>query len=110
MFVKTKINEIEAEDGLFKKLLALTGTITPLIPASHTEPKCKYQFSLMFLQLRVIPFVDTHMVSPYKFGFLHFEFMHKHCSTSGSGCGTVDSAVDSDNRGPGFESSHRQLL
>ena len=28
----------------------------------------------------------------------------------GSGCGTVDSAVASDIRGPGFESSHRQLL
>ena len=29
---------------------------------------------------------------------------------AGSGCGTVDSTVASDTRGPGFESSHRQLL
>ena len=28
----------------------------------------------------------------------------------GSGCDTVGSTVDSDTRGPGFESSHRQLL
>ena len=28
----------------------------------------------------------------------------------GSGCGTIDSAVTSDTRAPGFESSHRQLL
>ena len=28
----------------------------------------------------------------------------------GCGCGTVGSAVASDTRGPGFESSHRQLL
>ena len=27
-----------------------------------------------------------------------------------SGCGTVGNAVASDTRGPGFESSHRQLL
>ena len=31
-------------------------------------------------------------------------------SYTGCGCGTVCSAVASDNRGPGFESSHRQLL
>ena len=29
---------------------------------------------------------------------------------SGSGCGTVDSAVALDPRGPGLESSHRQHL
>ena len=29
---------------------------------------------------------------------------------SGSGCGTVDSAVALDTRGPGLESSHRQHL
>ena len=28
----------------------------------------------------------------------------------GSGCGAVGRAVASDTRGPGFESSHRQLL
>ena len=28
----------------------------------------------------------------------------------GSGCGVVDRGVASDTRGPGFESSHRQLL
>ena len=28
----------------------------------------------------------------------------------GSGCGTVGRAVASNTRGPGFESSHRQLL
>ena len=28
----------------------------------------------------------------------------------GSGCGTIDKAVDSDTKGPGFESNHRQLL
>ena len=31
-------------------------------------------------------------------------------SDCGSGCGAVGRAVASDTRGPGFESSHRQLL
>ena len=30
--------------------------------------------------------------------------------TGGSGCGAVGRAVASDTRGPGFESSHQQLL
>ena len=34
----------------------------------------------------------------------------KNLSHLGSGCGTVDSMVASDARGPGFEYSHRQLL
>ena len=34
----------------------------------------------------------------------------KNCSCGGSGCGAVGRAVAYDTRGPGFESSHRQLL
>ena len=37
-------------------------------------------------------------------------FQYYHLGQRGSGCGAVDRAVNSDTRGPGFESSHRYLL
>ena len=39
-----------------------------------------------------------------------FKMNYKVTRTLGSGCGAVGRAVASDTRGPGFESSHRQLL
>ena len=40
----------------------------------------------------------------------HFPLQLQTIFCRGSGCGTADSAVASDDRGPGFDSSHRQLL
>ena len=41
-------------------------------------------------------------------GMAHFKQTTKNMNYLGSGCGTVDSAVASNPRGPEFESSHRQ--
>ena len=89
----------KAEFGPFKKMFFyLTTFFTPLSTSQWVfiEERCRLLTSKS-------PFRLNHQQGRFTSGRVKGRF-------EGRGCDTVDSAVASDTRGPGFESSHWQLF
>ena len=69
----------------------------------------RYNFEMNLLGSHQLTSWLKNQVSPLDVKFMRNNLLSK-ISNVGSGCGAVGRAVAYDTRGPGFDSSHRQLL